>query len=98
MVLPFLASPEIMGEMNAQMGMISPNKLSLPGNDPFIKSGAMILNNAKGIAHFFDRDINPEIKQYALIMLREFILNPEDYVQILDNFEKNMDTMGFVVK
>ena len=74
--------------INSQMGMISPNQKAKESKDRFIQAGAKILEEAKGVTQYFDRDTPPELFNPGMDAMKEFMNNPEAIDQILEKLEK----------
>ena len=69
----FIARADIQSSLNAGLGYIPPHKEGVVGEDQFIKAGQKLLNQANGIAQYFDRDTPPEFDKLATPLLAEFI-------------------------
>ncbi|MDX1451931.1 MAG: ABC transporter substrate-binding protein [Oleiphilaceae bacterium] len=74
--LRMMAQPDTQSQLAASLNMIPPNRKStLPAN-PHIRQGADLLNQAAGLAQFFDRDTHPDFAQRALPVLSRLFSEP----------------------
>ncbi len=71
--IKFLSRAEIQSQLNQGLGYLPPHKEGTVGQDRFIQSGAKLLNQAKGVAQYFDRDTLPEFDKRAVPILADFL-------------------------
>ena len=86
-LLAFFARADVQTELNAAMGMISPNRAARIGNDRFIEAGAAVLGEAEGIAQFYDRDTPREMYEPGMEAFVRFLDHPEDADRLLEELE-----------
>lgn len=72
-VLLMLASVEFQQDFNETSGMIAPHLKTAKNNDYFIQEGQKTLNQAKGVAQFFDRDTTSDLASIGTVAFTEFI-------------------------
>lgn len=70
-----VANADFQAEFNEKMGMIAPNMSTARSDDYFIQQGAEILNQARGLSQFFDRDTNGEMAGAATEIFTRFMDN-----------------------
>ncbi len=87
MFLKFMARADVQSQLNKELGFLPPNKDGVVGEDPFIQAGAKLLQKAKGVSQFFDRDTIPEFDKKAVPILAEF-LNSGDLENASNRLEK----------
>ena len=86
--LLYMSSKEVQYELNSQMGMISPNKHTQKSKDIFIQAGREILEEAKGLSGFYDRDTSPEMFNPGMDAMIEFMKNTDGMNKVLEKMEK----------
>jgi multiple sugar transport system substrate-binding protein len=86
-LLAFLGRAEVQTEINAATGMISPNRSARLANDRFILAGAAILDEAEGIAQFYDRDTPVEMSTPGMEAFVQFLDHPERLDSLLEELE-----------
>lgn len=82
--LRFMARPEILSLYNDTIGYISPNKMSAPSQNHFIKTGADWLQSSAGNTLFLDRDTIKDFAQPAFKALSKFMRNPDQNTVITE--------------
>lgn len=85
--LSFMGRADVQSEMNAAMGMIPPNQDAPAGDDRFIQAGVQMLRDAEGFSQFYDRDTPSEMFEPGMAAMVQFMNNPADMEQILNDLE-----------
>ena len=85
--MAFFAQPENLTAMNNVLGQLSTHSGSAAPSDRFQKAGAEMLSKSK-TAQFFDRDTTPEMAKAAMQLMVDFMLEPENMMEILDEIEE----------
>lgn len=85
--IKFLARSDVQSKLNQELGYLPPHKLGTVGQGAFIQAGATLLQQAKGVSQYFDRDTLPEFDKRAVPVLAEFI-NTGDLKEITKQLEK----------
>ena len=85
--LAFLATAENMTSINAALQQLPPHSDAKPLDDPFLNAGAAMLSKSK-TAQFYDRDTTPEMAKVGMQGFQDFMLNPDDVDEILDELEE----------
>lgn len=85
--IEFVSRPEILADFAYDLGNIPPNKYSRPPTDRFTIAGFDMLNNADGLAQFYDRDTNPEMAAVGMEGFQEFMVNPDRVSAIRERLE-----------
>ncbi len=86
--LAFLAQPEIQTKWNKILGQLPVNNQAQVANDKFLKAGFDVLNNANGIAQFYDRDAPAQMAKAGMEGFQEYMANPERRNKILKRLDK----------
>ncbi len=86
--LAFLAQPDIQTEWNKIIGQLPVNNQAQVADDKFLKAGFEVLNNAKGIAQFYDRDAPAEMAKAGMEGFQEYMIHPERREKILKRLDK----------
>jgi multiple sugar transport system substrate-binding protein len=86
--LAFLAQPEIQTEWNKILGQLPVNNQAQVANDKFLQAGFEVLNNASGIAQFYDRDAPAEMAKAGMEGFQEYMMHPERREKILKRLDK----------
>lgn len=86
-LLAYLGRPSVQQMMNDETGMISPNRMTTPGDDPFVRAGARQLAEADGIAQFYDRDTPPEMYKPGMEAFVRFLDEPAAIDAVLATLE-----------
>ena len=71
--IKFMARADVQSQLNESLGFLPPNKSGTVGQDAFIKAGANLLKNAKGVSQYFDRDTLPAFDAKAVPLLAAFV-------------------------
>ncbi|MEL7114033.1 MAG: extracellular solute-binding protein [Pseudomonadota bacterium] len=85
--LSFLSSAENMTAINAALQQLPPHSDAETLDDPFLNAGAEVLANSL-TAQFYDRDTTPEMAKVGMQGFQDFMLNPEDMLEILEELEE----------
>jgi len=86
--LEFASRADVLGEFANAVGNISPNNQSPPPEDRFTRAGFELLNNADGLAQFYDRDTDPEMASTGMEGFQEFMVNPDRLPQIRERLDR----------
>ncbi len=86
-LIAYLGRPSVQQMMNDETGMISPNRMTVPGDDPFVRAGARQLAEADGIAQFYDRDTPPEMYKPGMEAFVRFLDQPAAIDEVLQALE-----------
>ena len=89
--LGFLSNPEAATKWANARSFLSPNSNAEPPSDRFQLKGVNVLNNAYGIAQFFDRDANPDMAKTAMEGFQEFMVKPDREDKIRARLEKERE-------
>ncbi|MCB1884762.1 MAG: extracellular solute-binding protein [Geminicoccaceae bacterium] len=84
----FLAKPETQTKINATLGQLPVNNRSQVPDDKFLKQGFEMLQNAAGLAQFYDRDARAEMAKAGMGGFQGFMVKPDHLERILDRLEK----------
>ena len=86
--LAYLAKPETQTLYNKLTGLLPPNKeAKIDPSNEFMKSGKDLLDSAKGLSQFFDRDADPEVAKVGMDGFVEFMHSPEKLDAVLQKIE-----------
>ena len=85
--MAFFAQPENLTAMNNVLGQLSTHSGSAAPSDRFQRAGAEMLSKSK-TAQFFDRDTTPEMAKAAMQLMIDFMLEPENMMEILEEIEE----------
>ncbi len=85
--MAFFAQPENLTVMNNVLGQLSTHSGSAAPSDRFQRAGAEMLSKSK-TAQFFDRDTTPEMAKAAMQLMVDFMLEPENMMEILEEIEE----------
>ena len=77
-LLKYIASNRALNQYNESIRQLSPRKDAPPTTDPFLGAGRSILENADGIAFFFDRDARESLIAPGFEAFRDFLQPPFD--------------------
>jgi multiple sugar transport system substrate-binding protein len=86
--LAFIGQAEIQTEWNIILGQLPISNKATVADDPFLKAGFEVLNNAKGIAQFYDRDAKAEMAKAGMEGFQEFMIKPDRREAILKRLDK----------
>ena len=76
-----------MTAINAALQQLPPHSDATPLDDPFLNAGAEVLANSL-TAQFYDRDTTPEMAKVGMQGFQDFMLNPGDMMEILEELEE----------
>ncbi len=85
--LRFLAQHEALNTFNREAGMLSPRIDAATEFDPLRRAGREILDQAKGLAFFFDRDARADLVTPAFAAIKDFLRPPHDLSRLLQQME-----------
>jgi multiple sugar transport system substrate-binding protein len=74
--------------INGILKQLPPNKEAKIADDPYLVAGLKMLQEAKGLVQFFDRDTDPEMADLGMKGFQEFMLKPDRVGDILERLEK----------
>lgn len=80
--LEFASRADVLADFAYEVGNIPPNKNSRPPEDRFTLAGFEMLNQADGLAQFYDRDTDPEMASVGMEGFQEFMVNPDRLPEI----------------
>ncbi len=86
--MEFVARPDIQAQYAYAVGNIPPNKNAPPPEDRFTRAGFELLNEADGLAQFYDRDTPPEMAQAGMEGFQEFMTHPERLPEIRQRIDE----------
>ena len=75
--LEFASRADILADFAYEVGNIPPNNQSRAPEDRFTVAGFEMLNEADGLAQFYDRDTSPEMASVGMQGFQEFMVNPD---------------------
>lgn len=75
--LEFASRADVLADFAYEVGNIPPNNQSRAPEDRFTVAGFELLNEADGLAQFYDRDTNPEMASVGMQGFQEFMVNPD---------------------
>ena len=85
--LEFAAQAEIIESIGIALQQLPTHKDSATMDDRFLKKGAKVLAASK-TAQFYDRDTTPEMASAGMQGFQDFMLNPDDMMDILEEIEE----------
>lgn len=85
--LSFLAGADNMTAINAALQQLPPHSDAKPLEDRFLSAGATMLSASK-TAQFYDRDTTPEMAKVGMQGFQDFMLNPDEVLEILEELEE----------
>ena len=88
--LAFVAQPENIESINVALQQLPPHSGAKPLDDPFLNAGAAVLAASK-TAQFYDRDTTPEMAKVGMQGFQDFMLNPGDLIDILEELEEERE-------
>ncbi len=87
--LSFIATPEVQGQWNKDIGQLPPNAAAeINTDDKFIVEGMETLSTAAGLAQFYDRDAPAAMAKAGMEGFQKFMLDPSALDEILENLDK----------
>lgn len=87
-LLQFMARPDVQKELNDAIGMIAPNTHHVETNDQLLEDSYKILENATGLAQFYDRDSPEPFATEGMLQLARFVADPDVLPDVLDKLEQ----------
>lgn len=88
--LSFMAQAENIELLTDATQMLPPHKDAQPLDDKFLNKGAAVLAASK-TAQFYDRDTTPEMAKVGMQGFQDFMLNPDDMTEILEELEEERE-------
>lgn len=85
--LAFIARPEIQFKLNEILGQLPANETAQQPPGRFLEAGYALLQEAEGLAQFYDRDATPEMAQIGMLAFRKFMEEPGRVDTILERLE-----------
>jgi multiple sugar transport system substrate-binding protein len=85
--LAFVMRADVQESLNRATLTIPVNSRAAVADDRFLVEGRRLLNDADGLAQFFDRDTSEDLALVAMKGFQEFMLNPQRADAILDSIE-----------
>lgn len=86
--LAFLAQPKIQTAWNKILGQLPVNNKAQVANDKFLEAGFETLNNAYGIAQFYDRDAPAAMAKAGMEGFQQYMTFPDRRQKILERLDK----------
>ncbi len=86
--LAFVSQPDVQRELNIAINQLPPHSGAGVGDNRFLQAGYDMLNEAAGIAQFYDRDTNPEMARAGMEGFQEFMINPDRRDRILERLDR----------
>ena len=86
--LAFVSQPDVQRELNVAINQLPPHSGAGVGDNRFLQAGYDMLNEAAGIAQFYDRDTNPEMARAGMEGFQEFMINPDRRDRILERLDR----------
>ncbi|CAG9295305.1 ABC transporter substrate-binding protein [Celerinatantimonas diazotrophica] len=86
--LKFVAKASSQQYINKLLEQIPTNNKAAVKNDPFLKEGVKMLNNATATSQFYDRDTPPAMAKEGMKGFQEFMVHPDRINQILQHLER----------
>ena len=75
--LRFVGQVQVQEQIAQGLGQSSPHALAKPNADSFSRLNASLMASSKGVAQYFDRDLNPAMVAESLTILSQFLSNPD---------------------
>jgi multiple sugar transport system substrate-binding protein len=88
--LAFAAQAENIEALAAATQVLPTHKDAKPLDDPFLNAGAAVLA-ASQTAQFYDRDTTPEMAAVGMQGFQDFMLNPDEVMEILEELEEERE-------
>lgn len=85
--LAFVARPDNQAELNRILGQLPTHRDAAIPERPFLEDGLRMLQEAAGLAQFYDRDTTPEMAQIGMLGFRKFMADPDRLDEILKRLE-----------
>lgn len=89
--LEFVSRPDILADFAYEVGNIPPNNQSREPEDRFTRAGFEMLNEADGLAQFYDRDTSPDMADIGMEGFQEFMVNPDRVDEIRERLDRERE-------
>lgn len=89
--LEFVSRPDILADFAYEVGNIPPNNESREPDDRFTRAGFEMLNEADGLAQFYDRDTSPDMADIGMEGFQEFMVNPDRVDEIRERLDRERE-------
>jgi multiple sugar transport system substrate-binding protein len=86
--MAFVARADVQEQINKALLQLPINKKSALADDRFLRMGKELLDNAAGLAQFFDRDTSEDLATIAMKGFQEFMIKPERLDKVLEDIER----------
>lgn len=86
--MAFIARADVQEQINKALLQLPINKKSALADDRFLRMGKELLDNAAGLAQFFDRDTSEDLATIAMKGFQEFMIKPERLDKVLEDIER----------
>lgn len=88
--LSFVSKAENIEALAAATQVLPTHKDAKPLDDRFLNAGAAVLAKSQ-TAQFYDRDTTPEMAKVGMQGFQDFMLNPDDVMEILEELEEERE-------
>lgn len=86
--MAFVARADVQEQINKALLQLPINRKSALADDRFLRMGKELLDNAAGLAQFFDRDTSEDLATIAMKGFQEFMIKPERLDKVLEDIER----------
>ena len=86
--LAFVARPDVQTAWNKTIGQLPINAKATVSDDKFIQQGFALLNGAKGLAQFYDRDAPAAMAKAGMEGFQQFMIDPSTMMQVLERLDE----------
>jgi multiple sugar transport system substrate-binding protein len=86
--LAFVARAEVQEAINMALLQVPVNQEAAIADDRFLRMGKELLEQADGLAQFFDRDTSEDLATVAMKGFQEFMVNPDRRDKVIDDIER----------
>ena len=86
--LAFVARPDVQTQWNKTIGQLPINSKAEVSDNKFIQEGFQLLNNAAGLAQFYDRDAPAEMAKAGMEGFQEFMLDTSKMDAVLQRLDE----------
>lgn len=86
--LAFVARPDVQTEWNKTIGQLPINAKAEISDNKFIQEGFALLNQATGIAQFYDRDAPAEMAKAGMEGFQKFMLDTSTKMEVLERLDE----------
>lgn len=86
--LAFVARADVQTEWNETIGQLPINAKAEISDNKFIQEGFALLNQATGIAQFYDRDAPAEMAKAGMEGFQKFMLDPSTKMEVLERLDE----------